>query len=103
MFVERTMSKVMVLKGGSPAIHQLGNIGREDDEYIHVYAETENEYIGQFEEGFGFVDVRFNKTDCRKLKESEINSLNEKVFFVSGTMYGKLNLDKDGNYINKKL
>jgi len=27
------MNKIMVLKGGSPAIHKLGNISRERDDY----------------------------------------------------------------------
>ena len=35
------MNKIMVLKGESPAIHKLGNINRERDDYekslTHVY------------------------------------------------------------------
>lgn len=99
MFVKHIMSKVMVLKGGSLAIHQLGNIGREDDEYIHVYAETEDNYIGQFEEGFGFIDVKFNKNDCRNLTQVEIDDLNTKWFAVNDTIYGRVRLDNEGNYI----
>ncbi|MBE6067956.1 MAG: hypothetical protein E7211_09730 [Clostridium lundense] len=93
------MNRVMVLKGGSPAIHKLGNLSREDDEYIRVLEENENEYIGHFEEGFGFVGVRFNKLHCRKLTKEEIEKLNSKVFIVNGKVWGKVTLDKEGNYI----
>ena len=99
--VARAMNKIMVLKGGSPAIHQLGNIGRKQDEYIRVYAEDEDEYIGVFEEGFGFVDVRFKKEDCRKPTKKEIEFLNRQYFAINNVIIGKIKVDEDGNIVHK--
>jgi hypothetical protein len=96
-WVEHTMNKIMVLKGGCPAIHKLGNIGRKQDEYIRVYAETEDEYIGVFEEGFGFADVRFNKEDCRALTKDEVEWLNKQFYAINNVVCGKVKVDNDGN------
>lgn len=97
--VERTMNKIMVLKGGSPAIHQLGNIGRKEDEYIRVYAEDEDDYVGVFEEGFGFIDVRFKKDDCRQINNKEFNFLSRQVYVIGGMPMGYVTIDRDGNII----
>jgi len=44
----------MILKANSPAIHKLGNIGRNIDDKIRIHSEDDIHYIGSFEEGFGF-------------------------------------------------
>lgn len=98
-FTERTLNKIMVLKGGSPAMHMLGNIGRKDDEYIRVYAESEDEYIGVFEEGFGFIDVRFKKNDCRAISEDEYNFLNKQLCVIGNNVLHNVSVDKNGNVI----
>ena len=56
------------LKKGADAIHQTGDISRDvyDAELIIVREEDEEFYIGNFVEGFGFIDVKFRKEDCRK-------------------------------------
>ena len=61
------MNKIMILKANSPAIHLLGDIKREEDDYIRIHKETEIHYIGSFEEGYGFINVKFNNSDCRLL------------------------------------
>jgi hypothetical protein len=86
----------MVLKGGSPAIHTLGNIGRDEDDYVRVYYEEKDYYIGNFEEGFGFIDVKFMKTDVRSLTEQEIEEVNKKWYVINNTPYFQLSFDKDG-------
>lgn len=68
----KDLNKYMVLLGGRPAIHKLGNIGREDNDYIRVFEEDEECYIGNFAEGFGFIDVKFKKEDCRSLTKEEV-------------------------------
>jgi len=100
MFVKRTMNKIMILKGGNPAIHKLGNIGREKDSYIRVYAEDEDNYIGMFEEGFGFADVRFKKSDCRKLTQNEVEKLNGMIVTINNTPAYEIKIDNDGNLIS---
>ncbi len=87
----------MVLNGGSPAIHLLSNIGREDDAYIRVHDEDNEYYIGNFEEGYGFIDVKFRKQDCRPLTLDEIEDLNKKWFAINGHRLYKIQLDKNGN------
>ena len=66
-------SKTMILKGGSPAQHKLGPIGREKDNFIVVYGETDDFYIGEFVTGYGFFDVKFRKVDCRDLTQEDID------------------------------
>lgn len=65
----KELNRVMVLKGGSPAMHILGDIGREEDSFIRVGEEHDDYYIGVFEEGFGFINVKFNKADVRPLNQ----------------------------------
>ncbi|MDN5317860.1 MAG: hypothetical protein PWR08_1985, partial [Thermoanaerobacterium sp.] len=97
------MNRIMVLKGGSPAIHKLGNIGRENDDYIRVYDETEDYYIGNFEEGFGFVDVKFRKEDCRPLTEEERKQINGRWYSINGNSLYRIYVDNEGNVINGKV
>lgn len=97
--VKRTLNKIMVLKGGSPAIHQLGNIGRNEDEYIRVYAEDKDDFIGVFEEGFGFIDVRFKKDDCRKIDGKDFDFLNRQVYAMGDMLMGYVTVDRDGNVL----
>lgn len=97
------MNRIMVLKGGSPAIYKLGNMGRENDDYIRVYSETEDYYIGNFEEGFGFVDVKFRKKDCRPLTEEERKQINGKWYSINGNLLYRIYVDEEGNVINGKV
>lgn len=96
------MNKVMVLKGGSSALHILGDIGRKEDDYIRVHKEDDTYYIGNFEEGFGFIDVKFQKSDCRNLTQPEIDDLNKKWFAINGQALYKINLDNEGNIVQLK-
>lgn len=93
------MNRIMVLKGSRPAMHKLGNIGRKNDDYIRVYRETDTHYIGNFEEGLGFIDVEFKKEDCRQLTDAEIKDLNGKWYSINGNPLYKIYIDKDGNII----
>ena len=96
------MNKIMILKGNSPAIHKLGDIRREDDDYIRIHKETETHYIGSFEEGFGFIDVEFKKEDCRQLTEEERKELNGKWYSINGTPLYRIYVDEEGNIIKGK-
>lgn len=64
----------MFLKKGGKAIHLLGDISRDvlDAELIFVHSEDENNYIGHFAEGFGFINVKFAKEDCREASDEEV-------------------------------
>ena len=96
------MNRIMVLKAHSPAIHKLGDIGdREDDSFIRIGRETEKNYFGHFEEGFGFVGVKFSKENVRPLTEEELEKVNHCFYTLNGHPMYKLNFDKNGikNYI----
>lgn len=93
------LNKIMILKGGSPAIHKMGNIGRKIDDKIRIHSEDETNYIGNFEEGFGFIDVKFNKNDCRPLTTKERENLNG--IWYGNPMY-RIYVDEEGNVIKGK-
>ena len=73
--------RYMFIKKNGKAIHKLGDISRGyfDAELIFVNDEDEDNWIGQFCEGFGFMEVKFAKSDCRLASEAEI-ALCEKGF-----------------------
>lgn len=96
------MNKIMILKGGSPAQHKLGDIGRTNDDFIRVNDETETHYIGNFEEGFGFINVKFQKEDCRTLTEEEKTKLNGSWYSINENPLYKIYVDAEGNVINGK-
>ncbi|QTH44943.1 hypothetical protein J4772_11380 [Cohnella sp. LGH] len=87
--------RYLILKGGSPAVHKLGDIGRTEDDLIYVAEETPGHFIGSFVEGFGFMDVEFRKIDCRPLTPDEIEKLNNSKIRLGGTIY-KTRVDAEG-------
>lgn len=96
--IKHTLNKIMVLKANAHAVHLLGELYRgENEEIIRVYAEDHENYIGCFEEGLGFIDVKFKKCDCRKLNLTEISELNKKYYAINGRAFYKFNLDSEGN------
>jgi hypothetical protein len=93
------MNKYMILLGDKPALHKMGNIGRKHDNLIRVFKEDEQHYIGNFAEGFGFIDVKFKKEDCRKLTIEEVDNLNGKWYGVNNQPYFQVSIDYDGNVV----
>jgi len=92
----------MMLKANSPAIHKTGNIGRNIDDKIRIHSEDKNHYIGNFEEGFGFINVKFNKSDCRPLTTKEREELNGSWYGINGNPLYRIYIDEEGNIINGK-
>lgn len=43
------------------AVHKMGDISRDEEDYCFVYAEDDDNYYGNWCEGYGFFDVRFPK------------------------------------------
>lgn len=68
------MTRYMFLKKGGKAIHQLGDISRDvyNAELIIVDGEDKSNWIGRFVEGFGFINVKFAKDDCKEATDAEI-------------------------------
>lgn len=93
------MNKYMVLLGGRPAKHKMGDIGRTEDDFIRVFSEDDTYYIGNFAEGFGFIDVKYKKEDCRNLTKEEVDDLNGKWIGINGNPYYQISIDYDGNVV----
>jgi hypothetical protein len=96
------MNKIMILKGGSPALHKLGDISRKEDDFIRLHSETEEYYVGSFEERLGFIDVKFKKEDCRLLTEEERKDLNGKWYGINGMPLYRIYVDEQGNVVKGK-
>lgn len=99
-FNELEQSRIMVLRGGSPAIHKLGNIGRDIDDLIVVHEESDNFYKGNFHEGFGFIDVKFAKVDVRPMTIDEVDKHNEQWFGINGRPLGRNSIDYNGHHVS---
>jgi len=97
------MNKIMMLKANSPAIHMTGDISRKCDDKIRIHSEDENHYIGSFEEGYGFINVKFNKADCRLLTQTEREKLNGNWYTINGNPLYRIYVDEEGNVVNGKV
>ena len=74
------------------AIHKLGDISRDEEELCYIHGEDEENYIGMFVEGYGFVDVKFPKETTRKLTQEEIEKYNKKYVQINSQPAHKLNV-----------
>ena len=67
--------KTMVLRDSSHAYHGLGDIGRPAvagrTEFIFVSAEKPGFLVGNFLEGYGFINVHFPREACREVTADE--------------------------------
>lgn len=97
------MNKIMMLKANSPAIHKTGDISRKCDDKIRIHSEDDTYYIGNFEEGYGFINVKFNKSDCRSLTLEERENLNGSWYGINGTPLYRIYVDEEGNVVNGKV
>ena len=97
------MNKIIMLKANSPAIHKTGDISRKCDDKIRIHSEDNDHYIGNFEEGFGFINVKFNKSDCRPLTPKEREKLNGSWYGINGNPLYRIYIDEEGNIINGKV
>lgn len=68
--------KLMFIKKGGKAISKAGNLSRNcyDAELICVSNENENNWIGNYAEGFGFFGINFAKEDCREATDGEVEA-----------------------------
>ena len=56
---------------GTKAIHNLGDVSRDEADYFIVAQETEGDYFGNWLTGFGFINVRFPKDSTRPMTTEE--------------------------------
>jgi hypothetical protein len=74
------MEKYMM---GTIAIHKMGDISREDPDLCFISDEDEENYVGHWVTGYGFVNVKFPKSTTRELSKEEIKHYNNLKFQLS--------------------
>lgn len=64
------------------AMHQLGDISRDEPDICRIDREDGDNYIGAWVEGFGFFDVRFPKVTTRELTAAEFEHYNGRQYRI---------------------
>ena len=68
-----TKNKFMM---ATSAIHKLGDISRNEPNICVIYNEDDENFIGNWVYGLGFVDVKFPKNTTRELTDDEVKYFN---------------------------
>ena len=83
------MKKYMM---ATKAIHQLGDISRDEPDICLIHDQDEENYIGNWVTGFGFVDVKFPKATTRELTSKEIQKYDKLCVRINNQPPVKLNV-----------
>jgi hypothetical protein len=75
------------------AIHQLGDISRDTPDLCYVNKEDEENYIGSWVTGMGFIDVKFPKATTRELTQEEIDYYNGRSVSINNQILHHLKVD----------
>ena len=59
------------VKMGTKAYHKLGDISRDEPGYFYYHAADGENYYGQWLTGYGYINVRFPKSETRDMTEEE--------------------------------
>ena len=73
------------------AIHLTGDISRDKPDLCVIFEEDDDNYIGNWVTGFGFINVKFPKNTTRDLTPEEVNEYHGAVVSLSGNM-GVINI-----------
>ena len=84
------MKKYMM---ATKAIHQMGDISRDEEDLCVVFAEDKENYIGNWVTGFGFIEVKFPKETTRELTNEEVKEYNKTYVQISNQPPIKLKVD----------
>jgi hypothetical protein len=74
------------------AIHQLGDISSSIPDLCVIHSEDDDNYIGNWVSGFGFVDVKFPKNTTRELTPEEVDKYHGNIYFIGDSLRGIINL-----------
>lgn len=75
------------------AYHQLGDISRDKPSLCRIISEDENNYIGSWVEGFGFINVKFPKETTRELTNKERKYYAKQYYQINSGPSFKLNIE----------
>jgi hypothetical protein len=73
---ETSKRRIMI---ATTALHQLGDISRDEPDFCIIYSEADDAYIGRWLEGLGFENVRFPKETTRDLTSEEQEMVDAKL------------------------
>jgi len=74
------------------AIHIMGDISRDEEDLCVITEEDEENYIGNWVFGFGFIHVKFPKATTRELTQEEIDEYNKGYVQINNQVPIKLNV-----------
>lgn len=74
------------------AHHQLGDISSDRPMLCDIDGEDEENYIGNWVEGFGFVEVQFPKATTRELTDDEKNFHNGRTLMMGTQFVGLIQI-----------
>ena len=75
------------------AIHQLGDISSDTPDICIIHKEDEDNYIGNWVFGLGFINVKFPKASTRDLTEEEKVKFNGQKVAMYGGCSGQKSYD----------
>jgi hypothetical protein len=84
------------------AIHQTGDISRDTPYICVIHSEDDNNYIGNWVSGYGFIDVKFPKDTTKELTSEEIEKYHGSLYFLENSLAGIVNLTGE-NYNRKAV
>jgi hypothetical protein len=76
------------------AFHQLGDISRDEPALAVIGDEDENDYIGNWVTGFGYINVRFPKGTTRDLTAAEVAHYSGRLVQVNGNEPAPLHIEQ---------
>ena len=88
---EGDLGLVMVI-GGSPAKHKLGDISRESDDLFVVERREGDLVIGHWLEGYGMIGVEVRAEHTRKLTPEEADAWHGATMGINGAPRGELTI-----------
>jgi len=74
------------------ALHKLGDISRDEEDLCLINSEDNENYIGNWVTGFGFIEVKFPKKTTRPLTKDEIETYNSMHIQIGSQPPVKLNI-----------
>lgn len=74
------MKKYMM---ATKAIHKLGDISSSEPDLCIIYREDDENWIGNWVTGLGFINVKFPKISTRELTREEIEKYNKQYAQLS--------------------
>jgi hypothetical protein len=83
------MKKYMM---ATKATHKLGDISSDEPDLCLIIKEDDENYIGSWVTGFGFINVKFPKATTRELTPEEIKHYNSTWVQVSDHPPVKMNV-----------